>query len=392
MISLTEARQLIASNIAPRPAVAVDLDGALGCVLAEPVLSDSLYPSGDRSQMDGYVVRGDAVPGRFRLAGEIQAGMVPDQVLEPGDCCRIFTGALLPPGGGRVVMQEDTIAAGDFVRMERFGQRLFIREKGSEARPGQVLLPAGTRLGAVELAVLAQVGMVRPVVIPAPTVFHVATGDELVDPAVLPGAGGIRDTNTSLLRALLSERGVTRFSSRRTGDDPAAMAAAAETDDDLLLLSGGASVGEYDFGAVTLARLGWTIHFNRVNLRPGKPLTFATRGSQAAFVIPGNPVSHFVCYHTAIRLAVECAAGRPIEWPAVWLDLADGCALEQDPRETWWPATAVARDGRLTVSPKSWSSSGNSFSLAGTNALVQVNAQSPRGGKALTLLLEPPAS
>lgn len=390
MISLTEARQIIAASVTRCGPVELALDQALGRVLATEIRADAWYPPGDLSQMDGYGVRGDAVPGLFQLAGEIPAGTVPRQPLEPGTCCRIFTGAQLPPGGGRVIMQEDAVADGGQVRLERFGDRLFVRKKGSEAVPGQVLLPAGTRLGAVELAMLAQTGAVRPAVIPAPSVHHVATGGELVDPAVRPGPGCIRDTNTSLLRALLAGHGVERFTTRRVGDDPAAMAAAAETADDLLLLSGGASVGDYDFGAATLERLGWTVHFNRINLRPGKPLTFATRGRQAAFVIPGNPVSHFVCYQTAIRLAVEGASGLPPSWPAVWLELADPSLLEPDPRETWWPARAAAEDGILKVHPKPWSSSGNTFSLAGTNALVQVNEVSPRGGLALTLLLEPP--
>lgn len=387
MISLTEARQRIAAEVSPRPARRVALEHAAGLVLAENVTADGWYPSGDRSQMDGYVVRGDAMPGVFRLAGEIAAGEVPGHPLQPGTCCRIFTGALLPEGGGRVIMQEDAVADGGSIRLESFGERLFVRKRGCEAQPGQTILPRGTPLGAVELAMLAQVGAVQPPVIPAPTVLHLATGGELVAPEELPGPGQIRDTNTTLLRTLLRADGVGTFTSTRVPDDPDAMRRAAETDADLLLISGGASVGDYDFGASTLRALGWTIHFDRVNLRPGKPLTFATRGTQAAFVIPGNPVSHFVCYHTAIRLAVECAAGRAASWPAVWLDLADASALQADPRETWWPASARAVDGRITVHPKPWSSSGNSFALSGTNALVQVNAQSPANGRALTLLL-----
>lgn len=390
MISLTEARQRITAGVAPRPAQPVGIESAAGLVLAEDILADGWYPAGDRSQMDGYVVRGDAEPGTFRLLGEIAAGEVPDMVLQPGTCCRIFTGALLPEGGGRVIMQEDAVAEGDTIRLETFGDRLFVRKRGCEAQPGQTILQRGTRLGAVELAMLAQVGAVRPTVIPPPSVVHLATGGELVAPEETPGPGQIRDTNTTLLRTLLRADGVENFTSTRVPDDPEAMRRAADTTADILLISGGASVGDYDFGAATLRALGWTIHFDRVNLRPGKPLTFATRGSQTAFVIPGNPVSHFVCYHTAIRLAVECAMGRAPSWPAVWLDLADASALQSDPRETWWPATARAIDGRLTVHPKPWSSSGNSFALSGTNALVQVNAQSPAGGRALTLLLAPP--
>lgn len=391
MISLTEARRTIADGVTRGTARRVSLAAAHRLVLAEAVVADAFYPAGDRSQMDGYVVRADAGTGTFRLAGEIAAGDLPTQPVREGECFRIFTGALLPPGGGRVVMQEDTVREADLVRMEKFGPALFVRPKGSEARPGQEILPPGTVLGAVELAILAQLGATRPLVIPAPTVIHLATGGELIDPAATAVPGKIRDTNSSLLRALFADAGVTEFSSRRLPDDPDLLAEAAESPADLLILSGGASVGDYDYGAETLRRLGYTIHFNRVNLRPGKPLTFATRGNQAAFVVPGNPVSHFVCFHTAIKQAVEVAAGRPVTWPALWLEFEGGPALTADPRETWWPAKAGVRDGRLTVSPLAWSSSGNTFSLAGANALLLVNPTSPADGKVLTLLLEPPA-
>jgi molybdopterin molybdotransferase len=155
---------------------------------------------------------------------------------------------------------------------------------------------------------------------------------------------------------------------------------------DLLLISGGASVGDYDFGAEALRRLGFTIHFDQVNLRPGKPLTFATRGAQAAFVIPGNPVSHFVCYHVAIRLAAELLCGIQPAWIFLDLELRGGEPLRPDPRETYWPATVAADAGRLVVTPRRWSTSGDTFSLAGTNALVRVN-DSSTAGRAATLLL-----
>ena len=392
MISLTEARRIIAETVLPRPAHRMALDEAGGLVLAEAVLADEYYPSGDRALMDGYVVRADAEPGTFRLVGEIPAGVLPEQELGRGDCYRIFTGALLPPGGGRVVMQEEAVCRDALVSIATFNPRLWVREKGSEAQPGQVLLPAGTVLGAAEMAVLAQIGMTRPLVIPAPTVHQIATGSELVDPGEVPEPGQIRDTNSGLLRALFSGAGVQTFSTQRVPDDPKKLVDAADCAADLVILSGGASVGDYDFGARALRELGYTIHFDKVNLRPGKPLTFATRGSQAAFVVPGNPISHFVCYHVALQRAVETAAGRPCAWPLIWLDLAEGSALAPDPRETWWPARTQVRDGQAVVTPLPWSTSGNTFALAGTNALVLVNQGSPAVGRALTLLLAPPAS
>jgi len=392
MISLTEARRIITGALQPGAPVQVPLNAAHGLVLAEDAVADAWYPSGDRSQMDGYVVRADAVPGRFRLAGEIPAGAAPDRPLPPGETFRIFTGALLPEGGGRVIMQEDARREGDVVILDVFPENKFVRRKGSEAAPGDVRLSAGTLLGAPELAILAQIGLVHPLVYPAPSVHHLATGGELVDPSQVPAPGFIRDTNSSLLRALFREAGAGHFTTTRVADDPDATARAAETTAGLLILSGGASVGDYDFSAAALRKLGYTIHFDRVNLRPGKPLTFATRGHQAAFILPGNPVSHYVCFQVAVRPAVEVLAGRPPSWPVAWLPLAGGAALTPDARESWWPARVTAVEGNLSVSPKFWSNSGDTFSLAGTNALVLVNPHSPHDGRVLTLLPGSPAS
>lgn len=392
MISLTAARQLITENIRPTNATQVLLAEAQEHVLAQSVLADAFYPSGDRSQMDGYVFRDDAAPGEFRVTGEVAAGGEPTGELKTGETFRIFTGALLPKGGSKVVPQEDVRREGELVLVEKFNEKRFVRPKGSEAVPGQSILPQGTLLGATELAILAQVGCARPLVHQLPTVHHVATGGELVDPSETPSPGMIRDTNSSLLRALFASAGIREFSSRRAPDDLDQLIALSDTKADFLILSGGASVGDYDFGAQALKRLGYTIHFDRVNLRPGKPLTFATKGNQAAFVLPGNPVSHFVCFHLAVKLAIELAAGRAPQWPLAWVELGNGLELQQDQRESWWPAQTCVVDGMLIASPKRWSTSGDTFSLAGANSLILVNSTSPHNGRALTLLLDAPAT
>ncbi len=390
MISLTAARRIISEQLSPRPPQATPLTAAHGRVLAESVVADAFYPAGDRATMDGYVIAADATAGAFRVVGEIQAGVVPERVLGAGEAMRIFTGALVPPGGGRVVMQEQARRDGDMVIIDPLPEPRFIRPNGSEAKPGDLVLPAGTRLGAAELAILAQVGAVTPRVIPPPTIRHLATGDELVSPRESPGPGKIRDTNSTLLAALFAQSGAPITSSQRAVDDPAALTALAGESADLLVISGGASVGDYDFGAEALRRLGFTIHFDQVNLRPGKPLTFATRGAQAAFVVPGNPVSHFVCFHVAIRLAVERMLGLAATWNLLRLPLRGGEPLRGNPRETFAPARVTAEDGHLFVTPKRWSTSGDTFSLARTNALVRIPSEPPTDGHAETLLLDLP--
>jgi molybdopterin molybdotransferase len=387
VISLREARRLISDRLLPRGTVAVPLAEARGRVLAEPAVADAAYPSGDRSMMDGYVIAADAGPGTFRVVGEIQAGQVPGRALRSGEAMRIYTGALLPEGGGRVAMQEEARREGDSVTIEKLSERRFVRAAGSEARPGDIVLPAGTRLEAAELAILAQVGAVTPRVIRPPVVRHLATGGEIVAPSELPQPGQIRDTNSTLLAALAAGMGAAIASSHRGLDDPAQLTALASEPCDLLLLSGGASVGDYDFGAETLRRLGFTICFDRINLRPGKPLTFATNGERAAFVIPGNPVSHFVCFHVAIRLALEIMSGLTPAWNFLHLEQRGGEPLRADPRETFWPAAVSLADGRLFVTPKRWSTSGDTFSLVGTNALIRVGEKLPADRMVESLLL-----
>ena len=342
--------------------------------------------------MDGYVIGAEAEPGDFNLVGEIPAGAVPDQVLGAGEAMRIFTGAILPEGGGRVIMQEEVKRDGDRISIGEFAENLFIRPQGSEATPDQVVLEKGRLLGATELAILAQVGRVRCKVVRPLVVRHLATGNELVPPDQKPGPGQIRDTNSTLLAGLLKSMGIDLSDSHHALDDPQSLAEIAEGDWDILLVSGGASVGDYDFGAEALKRLGFIIHFDRVNLRPGKPLTFATRGKQVAFVIPGNPVSHFVCFQVAIRLAMETMAGREGGWDFLSLKLENAAALKPDPRDTFWPARVSVKDGEWTIAPVRWSTSGDTFSLVGINALARINGNSPADGRVQALLLDLPVS
>lgn len=342
--------------------------------------------------MDGYAYAAADRSERYRVIGEVQAGSVSQLVVQSGECVRIFTGADLPAGADQVIPQEDVEREGEWMRPRERREKRFVRRRGQEARKGQVVLPSGTVLGAPELAVLAQVGQVEvPVVRPA-TVAHLATGNELVDPSEPLAPGRIRDTNSTLIAALLREAGGVLSTQQRLGDDAQRLTEWVQgRKEDLLLMSGGASVGEYDFGATALKDAGFTIHFDRVKLRPGKPLTFATRGQQVAFIIPGNPVSHYVCFQVGIRLALERLQGMPERWSFVEAVLGEGELLRPDPRETYWPAKTSVREGKLVAEPRSWSSSGDTFSLAGINSLIRVSTDVVLGGRVPVLLIHAPS-
>ncbi len=376
LLSLTEARTSISDAVRPLDPVAMPLAEAHGRVLREEVLAPEDLPAFDRSAMDGYAVGlGDTSP-RFRVVAELQAGHASDVEIHPGECARIFTGARIPRGATQVIIQEDVERAGEWIVPRQRDAKTWIRWRGEDARRGDLLLGAGTRLRAGELSLLAQLGAIRPSVSPAPRVLHFTTGNELVDPAVQPGSGQIRDSNSILVASLLVESGARLVMQGRCGDTLLALTGAVTAQPveswDVLLISGGASVGDYDFGVQALERLGFTIQYRQINLRPGKPLVFATRERQIAFVIPGNPVSHFVTFHVAIRLALECLERGPRSWPLAPVEMACDLPVKPDARETWWPARVVADGGALRAHPLAWQSSGDLRGLISANALLPI--------------------
>jgi molybdopterin molybdotransferase len=370
----------------------VALPLANGQVLRQDVQARDYFPNSDVSMMDGFAFRMSDKHDQFRIVGEVRAGDVGEQRIGEGECVRIFTGAPLPPGADAVIPQEETKVQEDFMVPTQRSAKRWVRLRGSEGRPGQVIAAAPMRLSGVDLAALAQAGCTQPSTTASLAVAQIATGDEIVDSMTEPGPGKIRDTNSLLLRGLITDLGAS-FASRRCGDVLEDLIAAIPKAEKLVLISGGASVGAYDFGARALRESGFTIHFDKVNLRPGKPLTFATRDEQVAFVIPGNPVSHFVCFQTVIRLAIERLQGLKPQWSFVEMKLGGERPLPPDPRETFWPARVIVREGRLVAEPKQWSSSGDTFSLVGTNALIRLPREGepiPPGANVRVLLLDVP--
>jgi molybdopterin molybdotransferase len=261
--------------------------------------------------MDGYAV--GAGEGRYRIVGEARTGGAEGGKVGEGECVRIFTGAEIPEGAVKVVKQEDARVEQGWMTVERDCAMDYVRRRGEDARAGDCLIRVGTRLGAAEIGLLAGMGIVAPVISRRSRVAHFTTGDEVIDPGLVPGRGQIRDSNGALVRAFVETMGGEMVWQERVSDDVGALTervrAAVEGGADMVLVSGGASVGDYDFGSRAIEGAGFEVHFGRVKLRPGKPLVFATRGRQVAFVLPGNPLSHLAVLNCVVRVAFERMAG-----------------------------------------------------------------------------------
>jgi molybdopterin molybdotransferase len=372
MLTVREVWDLIDREVGPLAPQPLPLVDAVGCRLGEDVLADADMPAFSRSSIDGFAVRAGSGPGRYRLTGEVRPGRPEGDVPEEGAAIRIFTGSAIADGL-ELVMVEDAEVEGGEVVFRKAPEAGLIRRRASQARAGEVLLAKGTAVTPGAVALLATVGKARPLVTPRPSVAHLSTGSELVGVEEHPSPGFIRDSNSPLLEALSSEAGAQRiFHGRASENIDEAVALLEGQAADVLLVSGGASVGAYDGTAEILRRLGFAIHSSKVRSRPGKPLIFATRDGRAAFGLPGNPLSHFVCFHLFVRRALDRLAGCP---PRTLVSVhADGTP-EPDPRETWWPARVRAEDGLLRARPLPWTDSSDLTGLPSSNALLRVGTE-----------------
>jgi molybdopterin molybdotransferase len=378
MLSVDELCSLIDREVRPLPSVRLPLAQALGHYLAEEIRADVDMPAFDRAAIDGYALPENALPGWYKVVGEVTPGMPPFAAPTSGTAVKIFTGSALPGSGVGLVMVEETECEGQKVLTRVAASDRHVRAKGSQAKRGQLLLAAGTRVNPGAIALLASVGAASPLVSNIPKIMHLVTGSELVAADLDPPAGFIRDSNSPLMAALIAEAGSGTLTQRRGSESVGeAVDTLGSFDGDMLLISGGASVGAYDGSMQILQRLGFVIHCSKVRSRPGKPLLFATRDRCAAFGLPGNPLSHFVCFHLFIRRALDIMWGRvPQRILRVHLD---GDRPPTDPRETWWPARVSAEAGSLIAKALPWKDSSDLTGLAPANALLRI-ASSPTNG------------
>lgn len=382
MIPVAQAREEIRQRTLPLPVETAPLIEARGRILREPAAAAEDMPPFDRSAMDGYAVREDDPAAEWDVIGEVRAGETTDFEVRKGAAVRIFTGARLPAPGLRVIMQEDVATSGPRIRLTRPGKDSHVRRRGEDAHAGEVLLQPGALLDAAGLAVLASIGRASVSVSRAPRVFHLTTGDEIIPPGQPLGPGQIRNSNAFLIGALCREWGAGQVTHRHVPDDLETMtgqlAEFGASTHDLVLISGGSGAGKYDFTAELFRHLGAEIFFRQVDVRPGKPLIFGASTGQLVFGLPGNAMSHFVCFHLFVRVALEgLIARQPADGIPVAF-LAEPLEDAFNRRETWWPSRTVLREGRVELRPLPWKSSGDITRLPGADALFRIAAGTAR--------------
>jgi molybdopterin molybdotransferase len=374
MISFDEAVGHIADVALPLGTEHVPLAAAHGRVLAVPVLARISSPACDVSTMDGYAAR-DAdlatIPARLHVSGEAFAGRGHAQAVPSGGTVRIFTGAAVPQGADRVIIQEDVRRDGDWAVIEALGGTRNIRAAGSDFRAGDLLLDAGVVLSPRSLVVAAAADCAEVEVCRRPRLRLLATGDELVEPGTAHGRpDAIPDSVSFGVAALADDWGAETVERLRLADDlPALQQAAAWALDgaDILVVTGGASVGERDFARAMFGD-GLRLVFSKVAMKPGKPVWLGQVGDTLILGLPGNPTSAMVTTRLLLAPLLTGMSGRGIGQALAWrrATLAEAIGPAGD-RETF--ARARWTGERVTLLPNQ--DSGAQKMLATAELLVR---------------------
>lgn len=311
-IPLVEAQARLLASVTALPAENVPVEAALGRCLGEPLAAHRTQPPADLSAMDGYALHlGEEGP--WRVIGESAAGHPFPGTVGPGEAIRISTGALMPAGADAVLLQENATRDGDVLSLNGEGEprARHIRRAGFDFRQGDELLPAGTRIGAAQIALALSGGNAALPVHRLPRLAILDSGDELAADPANCAPHQIPASNGAMLAAMA--RGLAG-SINRIGpvpDDLDNLAHALEqaSGADVIVTSGGASVGDHDLIRPALQTWGAEIDFWRVAMKPGKPLLVARKGATIVLGLPGNPVSSFVTGYFFLLPLLRALAG-----------------------------------------------------------------------------------
>jgi len=409
MRSVDEQQAVVLAAVRVRPTEDVGLEEALGRTLAAPLRAAVPIPVFDNSAMDGFAVRAAdvrgasaAAPVRLAVTGEVPAGSSQDPPLAAGEAVRIMTGAPMPSAADTVVPVEDT--------QEGFGAEVGgsvhvvvapepggdVRLAGADARVGDLVLPAGVEVGALQLSAIAAAGAERLAVALRPRVAIVSTGSELVPPGGALARGQIPESNSFVLAARVREAGGDVVLRGTVGDDPSELVAtlrhAAALGVDVVIMSGGVSAGAYEPVKQALGPSG-AMAFDKVAMQPGKPQGFGvTPDGALLFGLPGNPVSVAVSFEVFVRPALLAMQGRTrLERERIRLPAGTGWIPPRGRRQ-YLPARIDRTDpGRWLVAPAhpggSISNRAGGLALAEAFAIVPAEVEEVRAGDGVEVML-----
>ncbi len=341
MILFEEALNIVKSSIFAKDTEHIGFMDSLNRVLAEDVKSDIAMPPFDKSAVDGYALRSEDVNDVLEVIEIIPAGKAPEKVVGKRQCSKIMTGAPLPEGADTVIMVEDTEKVGDNkIKYLKDNVKDNVCYFGEDIRKGDVVLKKGTLIQPQHIAVLASAGGINPLVYKQVKVAVISTGDELVEPGVVPAVSQIRNSNAYQLVAQAVKMGAVARQigiALDTEESTREMLTKAFEDSDVILLTGGVSMGDYDYVPQVLKELGVDIKFTSIAVQPGRPTVFGVRGKQFIFGLPGNPVSSFVQFELLVKTLIYGLTGLDFKPVEIKLPMGKEYSRRKSARLSWLP-------------------------------------------------------
>lgn len=382
MISFDEAFELVRSQARPISTERIALADAAGRVLSEAIQARVASPPATVAAMDGFAVRQadlDAGLRDLRIIGESFAGDPENMSIGSGECVRIFTGAPLPDGADRVIIQEVVTRRGTVAQITGpLSAGRHVRSQGSDFVAGETVLCAGRVLDPRALVAAAAADAGHMWVWRRPRISIVSTGDELVAPGEARGRpGAIPDSVSPGVAALAASWGAEIVARHRLGDEPKALAAAAAealAGSDLVVVTGGASVGERDHAKTMFSALDLRLLFAKVAVKPGKPVWFGRAQGKLVLGLPGNPTAALVTARLLVAPLVCGLAGRSPAEACRWHRRPLATAIEAcGDRETF---IRGRRNGE-TIQPLQRQGSDDQKALATADVLIRRRASAP---------------
>ena len=351
MIPLTQALEIVEQELSgiDSSAETVAVREALGRAIAEDQRARLDLPPFDKSAMDGFAIPQGKELAEYAVIETVPAGSVPSKELTAGTAIKVMTGTAVPKGTSKVVMVEQTSQANSKVRILSHSKANNICRMGEDVRAGDIILRAPAVLGPLEIANLISVGITEVKVSRRVRIAILATGNEIVDSPDELQAGKIMNSNSPMLESLCRKYFLDMVSSEIVTDDrELTVRAIREALDraDIVVLSGGVSVGDYDFVTDAMQEAGLQLHFNRLAVKPGKPMTFASSEDKVAFGLPGNPVAVHLMFHLFVLYASRLMAGDNQQIHYVALPLGSSFSRRKAERMAFLPCR-LSRSGML---------------------------------------------
>jgi molybdopterin molybdotransferase len=378
-IGFAKARRIISRTSRTLEAEQVPALEACGRILRQDVVNRSDYPTGTVSSVDGYCLRAASTlnatvsaPAMLAVRATIAAGWSRLEGLGEGECAKIMTGAVLPPGTDAVVRLEETELINSTVAIRHpVAAGSLVRRQGEISRAGEVIIEQGELVTARHLAALATLGCGPISVSRQPKVGLLVTGDEIIGQDDVPYPGCVRSSNAVMLSGLLMDQGIQIQDGGTSPDRRNDVVRALEhlSGNDVVIVSGGSALGDRDLVASALEVIGAKVVLRGLRMRPGRHMMVAQRGGCTFFCLPGSPVACFILFHLAILPALRSMMGCRKPYPVA-------------ARAKWAGATLLTTSDMmiilasmrpdLAVEPVEYRGAGDVLSIARADSLVAV--------------------